>query len=1603
MNLNILLKLCATTLTVSSLSGCLVDGSGTINPEEFKPDQAQEEQGQEEDAQNNNGQAQPVKLSERVYLNFDETSGESDTKNQVDQTQFTISNTFSNPERVLGLEGNALRTDGFSTWVKGPVDLSGLTEMTLEAWVALESYPSDHETTYENLTPAAFVSKMKAGKGFSLEINTFGQWQFNVSIDGTLYSVTAPDSFPLYSWNHIAAVVDGFNGNIKLYLNGVEVASISANPVGGKIDNVDSSLLIAKSYATTSSGPFSVINGLNGAFDEVKIYQGSKSADAFATNIQIIDDNHPLGTVSLETPVSRFIQDELRPTYHAMPPANWTNEPHGLVEFNGKYHMFYQRTPNGPFKTQMHWGHMMSDNFVNWTHMQDALWPEVELGGTNGFDMKGIWSGDVVVEGDTAYAFYTNVNHTGPFNPGVSVAMSSDDNLQNWTKLGPIIDRTGVDDMRDPYLWKDGDTWHMIVGAIKSSHGALLHLSTTDMTDANSWQASDFMADFSVLTAPDGSKDGLANVLWEMPVFEKISENKYILLVNPVGGGYRPRGLYWIGEWNNGQFVPDDTQAKYLDLMIGHISPTVARNADSLLTAIGIVDERRSSEAQLDAGWTQTFSAPRIWELAQDNATLVQKPAPGLSNLRIEDSRRIQSNLKVNGETRLNAKGRHLEMIAQLNPTDTANKYGLVIAASADGQEKTVIYYDTENNNIVLDKRKSSLSDQAFELNEQVGEYNETVFGKPEKFHVFVDGSVVDVFINDKAAFSFRIYPTLDDSQHIGLYSEAADTVFTQVEVYQLKDMQSARTFLGAQADSDGIFEEMENGEIIKVSVAQNTLVDSLNMAEWHISNLPDGVSIAGIKRLDDSTAEITLAGNSLADFDTDLNNMWISVGASQFANKPFTETVITQSPIIQAKVETVTQASLTVSGSADNQISEGLEAGKQISLILENNTFAQTLNKDNWVASNLPNGLDFSLTRVSDTQVIIELTGTADSYVNQDRWVSFSVMAEEFVTEDPELFGQPAMTTSILFVANKVYNVTVPADGQNNALVIGRFDGAQTTLAQGWSATGGFANPATESSWRGTTINSASAQVGEGAVSTCEMNSNEKGCDQSMGRLTSPVFTLTKDNLYTLLAGGENNSKAVGIRVLDTAGNLLHNYSPASCGPANIDGDDDWTVIQASALKGATIRAQFYDEESGGCGFVSFDHLFQSDVAKSDTMLDGGTVVLTAEQSANLTYGVSLPYQDSDSNIIGSFDDAQAMIAAGWVATGDFASPVSADAWHSLTTTRADAARVGKGGTTSCELNGNPCDASTGTLTSPLFNVPAEQSTLALLVSGGNAEMTNDVGIRVLDASDAELARLNPGTCGDAYIKNDSHWKTIDLSAYVDQQVKVEVFDNETGGCGFISVDHIHLTSGNSVDPNYVDFNYDASDFAETNPDQSLDSLTVTDDAFIQVIGSFDSASAMLANGWVATGDFVNPENDMAWAGTTAFEDAAKVGLAAVSSCELNNNAIGCDAPTGTLTSPVFKVDNKRAYLNFVMSGGNGSAPVGLKVINPANGAVIAQYTPNSCSDSRILGDQHWVSLDLSDWTGQFVQVVIFDEEAGGCGFVSFDHIHLSATAYQN
>lgn len=387
--------------------------------------------------------------------------------------------------------------------------------------------------------------------------------------------------------------------------------------------------------------------------------------------------------------------------------------------------------------------------------------------------MKGIWSGDVVTAPDgRGVAFYTSVNHSDAFNPGISMAVSQDSNLLRWRKLGPVLDRTGFRDFRDPYVWFEDGEWRMIVGAaMQPSGGGLAYYRCADLFKPRCWKKQPAIAPFARMD--------IGSDIWEMPVFERLAADKYILEVNPIGGAISKygekstRAVYWIGKWDGRTFTPDFVTPKYLDLVPGHLSPTMDRDKAGNLVGIGIVDERRSDEAQLAAGWAHTFSLPRVWRLMPDGETLAQSPLPALAALREPQSRQART-LAWNGNEPFGDVGHAAEITATFDQVPERGHYGLVIAASPDGAEQTVIAYDPVTSEVVLDKRRTTVGKDSQGPMVLRGAYDAKAFGMPRQFHVFIDHSVVDVFINDAAAFSFRIYPERKDSTNLALMAEGA-------------------------------------------------------------------------------------------------------------------------------------------------------------------------------------------------------------------------------------------------------------------------------------------------------------------------------------------------------------------------------------------------------------------------------------------------------------------------------------------------------------------------------------------------------------------------------------------------------------------------------------------------------------------------------------------------------------------------------------------------------------------------------------------------------------------------------------------------------------
>lgn len=689
---------------------------------------------------------------------------------------FTVDNAKAIRENIPGAEGDALRFDGFSTYIRGRFNVTELDSQAISTsvWCAMESYPMMHIDGVDD-TQTYIAGNMTTETGFAFTINANGRYGFEMFINGVKVKCYAPDKFPKYEWVHLAAVVSVRRREILFYKNNELIAK--SGFVANDLNPGSPALYIGKSYDDVNRwvGPFR-LNTINGLIDDFRIYSGEHD---FAQNKLIPE--HP---ADLSIPNVRFENEIQRPVFHSMPAANWTNEPHGLIYHNGKYHLFFQKNGNGPYWGRIHWGHVTSEDLITWKEEKPAVVPD------SWYDIKGAWSGcvfsDPELTGGLPYIYYTSADFG---KTSIAEARPLDNNLINWEKVAanPVIPHrpSGLDeDFRDPYVFKANGTIYMVVGARKGGRGA----ATLHQYDVNSKTWSNDGRIFYQATSTD------YGVFWEMPVVVPMSDGKWLFVATPLGAKNGVETLYWVGTINqDGTFNPYTHAPKEVELGnmskdgFGLLSPSVMQN-DGKNIVIGIVPDKLGGDDNRKLGWAHTFNLPREWSLDANN-NLIQSPYDGLRNMRANAASYNMVNHSLLGEQSMepvNGKAVEIEGIFTVS-SHQDQKFGFNVRKS--GLNAVKIFYEPARNLFTVDARSiNRLSNDGWLYNGlYVSSLPESIaVGQTCKIHLFIDHSIMDIFINNRWAFSIRIFPTDTESNGVEVFSEGSETFVNSVKAWKL-------------------------------------------------------------------------------------------------------------------------------------------------------------------------------------------------------------------------------------------------------------------------------------------------------------------------------------------------------------------------------------------------------------------------------------------------------------------------------------------------------------------------------------------------------------------------------------------------------------------------------------------------------------------------------------------------------------------------------------------------------------------------------------------------------------------------------------------------
>lgn len=665
------------------------------------------------------------------------------------------------PMIVAGAAGKALRFDGYSSVIEAslPAAVTGKTmeSFTFSVWCAVETYPiMAHDSESDERCIIAGNLDEVAKKGFAFCLGRDGKYSFECYSGGWKVNCRVDELLPCYVWNNLTAVVDGAKRTIKFYLNGVEKAS--SRSMGG-VDIGDAPFMMGRAAEPKYQGPFQ-INTFNGIIDEVSLYDSIVSESEIATW-------KPESAAELNYPQSRYANDLMRPRFHGMPSGNWTNECHGLVKYDGKYHLFFQKNGNGPYMSRLQWGHIVSDDLVNWEELPIALNSDMN------YDIKGCWSGCVFVDteltGGKPNIFYTAVDYARAV---IAQALPIDQQLLDWNKSekNPIVNGrpSGLsDDFRDPYLFKTEDgNYYMVVGTSKDGLGA----ATLHRYDKAAGTWSNDGSTFFRATS------NLSGRFWEMPTVNNIN-GKWLFTATPLETNQGVEVQYWTGSINSdGTFSTSMTTPGKVELEgmskdgYGMLSPSIAEIGGKTV-AMGIVPDKLAGDYNYQMGWAHTYSLPREWTISDDEK-LLQRPYEGLSDLRTEESF-LKSDFHLDGNIALHGvSGRMVEVCGEFVVGRQSFECGFELLKNGDKSLK--LYYSQATNKVVVDM--TSLDRWINDAGVYDGLYESSLpesiaDGEIVKIHAFLDHSILDVFINDKWAFSTRVFATDRDAVGVEMFS----------------------------------------------------------------------------------------------------------------------------------------------------------------------------------------------------------------------------------------------------------------------------------------------------------------------------------------------------------------------------------------------------------------------------------------------------------------------------------------------------------------------------------------------------------------------------------------------------------------------------------------------------------------------------------------------------------------------------------------------------------------------------------------------------------------------------------------------------------------
>ncbi len=450
--------------------------------------------------------------------------------------------------------------------------------------------------------------------------------------------------------------------------------------------------------------------------------------------------------------------DRNRLRYHLMPPAGWMNDPNGLCQFQGVYHIYFQYTPFLAGWGTKIWGHYTTKDWLHFREEEPFLFPDCA------WDRDGAYSGSAFVKDNQVHYFYTgNVKLTDRDYDYImegreqnTIHVVSSDGMQAGAKELALSHSDYPQDMtkhvRDPKVFAQGDSYYMLLGARDhKGKGCVLMFRSKDLGHWEYAQRMYAQEDFGYM--------------WECPDLFTVNGQAF-LLACPQGVEKKEHCYqniyqcgYFTAEWDAqagayklGEFQELD---KGFDFYAAQTFED-ERGRRILLAWMGMPDADYGNEATAGQGWIHALAMPRA--------------------LTVEDGRLLQKPLEEMAQLRKNHRHATLKTFGNQKTKDCCFELHLKFCGQADGlalwlrKDVKLVY---KGGTLALCLGKSGCK----------REKRTALLQRLESLTVFSDTSSIEIFINGgEATMSTRVY---SDSLEQNVWFEDTDAA-ADVEWYDL-------------------------------------------------------------------------------------------------------------------------------------------------------------------------------------------------------------------------------------------------------------------------------------------------------------------------------------------------------------------------------------------------------------------------------------------------------------------------------------------------------------------------------------------------------------------------------------------------------------------------------------------------------------------------------------------------------------------------------------------------------------------------------------------------------------------------------------------------